>query len=248
MPCKASRCESSSPAGPAPTMPTWVREPTVMWERRTSLERIGGNVAADGHPAGIRERLQISRTAEAGTGTGGPGAAERDVRLVVDGLLVDMHDTGRYLPGQLEAAHDVPGQNAEGQAVLALGRQLGRVFRRGEPQHRGHRAEYLVGVRRRVRGDLGQHGRRVEQALVAAARGEPGARRDALGHQPVNLVALPPVDDRAERDLLRYRVPDRKMGGLVREPRDVLVVDRLVHEVAAGGHADLPLVQERAPG
>src|ERR1700722_7256318 len=101
MPRKASRCESSSPAGPAPTMPTWVRELTVICQRRRKLERIGGDVATDGHPAGVRERVQVSRTGEPGAGARGPEAAERDVRLVVDGLLVDMHDTGRYLPGQL---------------------------------------------------------------------------------------------------------------------------------------------------
>ena len=30
MPASVSRCDRSSPAGPAPTMPTWVREVTAM--------------------------------------------------------------------------------------------------------------------------------------------------------------------------------------------------------------------------
>ena len=64
----------------------------------------------------------------------------------------------------------------------------------------------------------------------------------------VDLVALAGVDDRAERDLLGGRIADRQAVGLLGQPRDVLVGDRLVHQVPAGGHADLALVEERAPG
>src|SRR5689334_19671770 len=110
MPRRASRCERSRPAGPAPTIPTSVREVTVISSQR--LEGIGRDVTADGHPAGIGERLQVSDPAEPGAGAGGADPAERDVRLVVHGLLVDVHDPGGYPPGQVEAPHYVPGQDA----------------------------------------------------------------------------------------------------------------------------------------
>ena len=41
------------------------------------------------------------------------------------------------------------------------------------------------------------------------------------------------------------RVTDRQLGGLGREPLDVVVVEPLVHDVPARGHADLALVEER---
>ena len=62
------------------------------------------------------------------------------------------------------------------------------------------------------------------------------------------LRDLPLVDQRAERDLLGVRVADRQASRPLRQPIEVLVGDGLEHDVPAGGHADLALVQERAPG
>ena len=64
----------------------------------------------------------------------------------------------------------------------------------------------------------------------------------------MDLVPLTGVDQRAERDLVDRGVADRQVGGLGREPLDEVVVDALVHEVPAGGHADLALVEERPAG
>ena len=71
-----------------------------------------------------------------------------------------------------------------------------------------------------------------------------GAGRD----QGVHLVPLPLVDDRAERDLAGRRVAHREVRRLIRHGRHVVVVHGLVHQVPAGRHADLALVQERPPG
>src|SRR5215472_18642374 len=100
MPRSASRCDSSSPAGPAPTMPTWVRMPAVAsllrcaasppaWLLVCGLERIRSDVCAHRDPAGVGERVQVGRAAEAGAGARGEDAAERGVRRVVHGLVVD---------------------------------------------------------------------------------------------------------------------------------------------------------------
>src|SRR6201999_806816 len=159
---------------------------------------------------------------------GGEQTTERDVRLVVDGLVVDVHDPGGDPAGQLQAAHHVAGQDAQGQAVLAVGGELGRVLGGGERHHRGHRAEHLVGVGRHGRGHVGQHGRPVEQPLVGAARGQPATGVHGGGDQVVHLVPLPLVDDRAQRDRLLGRVTDRQVAGLVGQPAHVLVVDGLL--------------------
>jgi hypothetical protein len=58
-------------------------------------------------------------------------------------------------------------------------------------------------------------------------------------------VALSGVDQRAERDLLAERVAHRQLLHLPGEDGGVLLGDRLVHQVPAGGHADLALVGER---
>jgi hypothetical protein len=63
----------------------------------------------------------------------------------------------------------------------------------------------------------------------------------------VHLVALPLVDDRAERHRARRGVADREVRRLLGQRRHVVVVDLVGDKVTAGGHADLALVQERAP-
>ena len=98
-----------------------------------------------------------------------------------------------------------------------------------------------------VERDLGEHGRPVEEPVVLAARGQPRALVDARGDQAVDLVPRPLVDDRTERDLLGGRVADRQVAGLRGELVDEVVVDPVGDEVAAGGHADLALVEERRP-
>src|SRR6202000_2946169 len=117
-------------------------------------------------PASIGEGVQVGGAAEAGPGTGGQQATERDVGLVVDGLVVDVHDPGGDLAGQLQAAHDVAGQDAEREAVLAVGGELGGVLGGGERHHRSHRAEDLAGVGGHLRRDVGQHCGPVEQPVV----------------------------------------------------------------------------------
>jgi hypothetical protein len=63
----------------------------------------------------------------------------------------------------------------------------------------------------------------------------------------VHLVPLTLVDQWAERDLFGGRVAYRQVVRLFGQCGDVVVVDCLMHQVSAGGHADLALVQERTP-
>src|SRR5215471_11183793 len=59
------------------------------------LEGIGGDLSPDRDPAGFRERVQVGGAAEACPGAGGEDPAERRVRRVVHGLVVDVDDPGR---------------------------------------------------------------------------------------------------------------------------------------------------------
>jgi hypothetical protein len=57
------------------------------------LERIGGDVALDGHPLRLGERLDVGRRAAGAAARAGyADAAEWGRRLVVHGLVVDVHD------------------------------------------------------------------------------------------------------------------------------------------------------------
>ena len=82
---------------------------TDEWIRtRTGIERRINENGPD-NPPGCRSAQSNDAP---GPGAGGAEPAERDVRLVVDRLLVDVDDAGGDLPGQVEAAHHVPGQDA----------------------------------------------------------------------------------------------------------------------------------------
>src|SRR6202035_2059593 len=78
-------------------------------------------------------------------------------------------------------------------------------------------------------------------------RSQPRALLRGGGDQAVHLVALPLVDDRAERYRARRGVAARKVRRLLGQRRHVVVIDLVGDKVTAGGHADLALVQERAP-
>src|SRR4051794_32182861 len=82
-------------------------------------ERVLRQVAAHGDPLDLGERVEIGlRAAVPGAGAGLPDTPERDQRLVVDGLVVDVHEPGGDALGQREALHHVPGEDAQRQAVL----------------------------------------------------------------------------------------------------------------------------------
>ena len=106
-----------------------------------------------------------------------PDAAERRDRLVVDRLVVDVHQPGRDPLGQLQPGVDVAGQDAQRQPVVGAGGQLRDLVERGERRHRGDRAEDLLLVRGRVDRDVAEHRRPVEQPLVGATGAHRRARR-----------------------------------------------------------------------
>src|SRR5277367_1275100 len=73
----------------------------------TALERVRVRFLLDRHPLPLGEFFPIGGTADAGTVAGRAGAAERDVRLVGDGLVVDMKEPGVEPIADRDGAPDV---------------------------------------------------------------------------------------------------------------------------------------------
>src|SRR5690606_27480925 len=137
----------------------------------------------------------------------------------------------RDLVGQLQAAHRVPGEDAQRQAVVGVGGQPYRLLGGGEPDDRRDRTEHLLRVRGHVATYLVEHGRPVEQPVVPATGGQPGAGGHGRGDQPVDLVPLLLVDDGPQRHLLGGRVADRQVVGVLGQRGHVVVGDALVDDV-----------------
>jgi hypothetical protein len=64
----------------------------------------------------------------------------------------------------------------------------------------------------------------------------------------MNGISLSSVDHGAERHLLGGRVANRQVARSLGQALGILVGHAAVDEMTAGGHTDLPLMEERAPG
>src|SRR6185312_9143378 len=75
------------------------------------LERIPFDLALHGDPLGFGECLDVGvGAAEARPGSGCPDPAEGNNRLVVDRLVVDVHDSAVHAVGERERAQRVLGE------------------------------------------------------------------------------------------------------------------------------------------
>src|SRR5699024_329785 len=86
--------------------------------------------------------------------------------------------------------------------------------------------------------------------LTGPSGDEPGTVGGGLVDDLADAAPLLVVDDRPDRDLLGGGIAHRQVPGTAGQLLDVVVGDRFVDEVAAGGHADLSLVHPRteSPG
>ena len=160
IPPSASRCDSSRPAGPRRRSRPAVRERSATKSRgaarpRPALERLGRDVALHGHPL---HRGNPSMFAEPPSRAPAPESFTPPnglFGLVVDGLVVDVHDAGRDPPAisrpRITSVVRMPSDSP-----YCCPRPAWPPPRRSRPDHRGHRPEHLVGVRR-LRGHVGQH-------------------------------------------------------------------------------------------
>src|SRR2546430_3195263 len=189
MPARCRRCASTSPAGSAPTMPTWVR----------ISERVRRDVAAYRDPAGVGERVEVGRTAEAHPGARVAYATERRDGFVDDALVVDVHDPGRDPFCQGKSTRHVAGEAAQRQPVPAVGGELRGLVDVGEAYDRSDRPEDFLRVGRHLRAYRVEYRRPVEQPLVPTAGRQPRPTVHSGRHQRVYLVPLRRVDRKSTR-------------------------------------------------
>src|SRR4029077_8758689 len=108
-----------------------IPRPTYKWGRQREggarhwkkscrrSERITPDGSLNGDPTGLGERFGVGlEAAEPSAGARGSNTAEWGDRLVVDRLVVDVHDAARQPLGQLHPPHHVAGEDSERQSVL----------------------------------------------------------------------------------------------------------------------------------
>src|SRR5271165_24811 len=82
-------------------------------------ERIAARLILDRHPLPLRELLPVGGTADPRAVARGAHAAERNVRFISDGLVVDLQKAGVEPVADCDRASDVGREHARRQAVFA---------------------------------------------------------------------------------------------------------------------------------
>src|SRR5699024_2806773 len=111
-----------------------------------------------------------------------------------------------------------------------------------------HGPEDLLRPGRVRRSQVGEHRGWAEGPLTGPSGDGPGAVGGGLVDDLAAAAPLLVVDDRRDRALLGGGIAHRLLTGTAGQLLDVVVGDRFVDEVAAGGHADLSLVHPRTEG
>src|SRR3984885_15751129 len=75
-------------------------------------ERVGVRLLLDGHPSPLGEFVPVGRAADARAVAGGARSAEGNVRLVGDGLIVDMQKPGIEFVADGDGAADIGREHA----------------------------------------------------------------------------------------------------------------------------------------
>src|SRR5690606_15740064 len=244
-PATRSRRESAprSKRSTSPEISRSIAVPGVHQERR----RVVAAAALERDPAHLRELV------DAGLAAVPPEPAEADaaeghVRLVVDRAVVDVRHARAQAPRDREAALLVARDDAGREPVLRVVRELDGLVDALDRDDRCDRAEGLLAHDLHVLRDAGQHGRLEEEALVLAAAEHLRALLDGVVDLIANLVELLLVDDRPDAIRHLARIADLELLRVLHELLRELGGHGLVHEDALDGHADLPLVHERAEG
>src|SRR5699024_11573046 len=110
--------------------------------------------------------------------------------LVLDGLVVDVHDAAGDTVGDLHATHRIGGDDPQRQPVLGGVGQLHQLLDGGETHHRGDGAEDLLCVCGCVCIDTVQDSGPVEQVLVGTTGTQADTVLDATLYPYWVLVVL----------------------------------------------------------
>ena len=155
-------------------------------------------VVADRHPLPLGELVPVRRAAEPAAVARDAHAAERDDRLVVDGLVVDVDHAAPDPLREREPARDRARVDGAREPVLAVVRAARAPPRRSRRSTTGATGPKISSVQAGgSRGHVGEDGRPVEQPLVRAALDEPRAAVDRAADDVVHAGELLLVDDRA---------------------------------------------------
>src|SRR5271166_6364258 len=123
-----------------------IRSPRPITLRQTlrPLERVGARLLLDGHPLPMGERLPIGATADSRPIAGRADAAERDMRLVGDRLVVDVQKAGVQPIADGDGAPEVRGEHAGREPVLTVVGERDRLVVSRKGGDRCNRTEHLL--------------------------------------------------------------------------------------------------------
>jgi hypothetical protein len=133
------------------------------------------------------------------------------------------------------------------EAVLRAVRERDGFLVRSEGHDRSNGTEDLFLEARHPRSHTGDDGGLVEQSLPPATHQNLRSRLNRLGNDAIDVRRLALVDDRSEVDLAGG-VAHGEVRCMLDERLGVLLDDALVDQVPPRGQANLPLMEERAPG
>src|SRR5918998_315834 len=173
------------------------------------------------------------------------GAAERDLGRGLGHAVYVGHAGLQLVDEPLLLVRVVrPGRGAEAE-VRVVGEGYGLVYA-AHPEERGDGAEDLLPVRRRVFGDVREHGRRVEVAwplrgLAPGQQPRPGLH--ALLHLPRDVLEDLGCGERAHVRVLVHRVADLQRGHALDVAARELVGYLLVDDDAFGVDARLAVIE-----
>src|SRR5580704_9963097 len=134
------------------------------------------------------------------------------------------------------------------EAVIRCVGQRERLLVVSERRDHCDRAKAFFVKGRHSRCHPGDYRRLKEGSLAGAAGQHFRALCNCLGDDPLDIGGLTLVDDRPDLYLLVEGITDDEGLGLSHEGFGIGVSNALLDEVAAGGEADLSLVEEGSPG
>ena len=193
----------------------------------------------------LRELFPVRGTADRRAVSGCAAAAEGDLRVVLNIVVIDVEEADVEAFAQFHGAGDRSGNDRSGKAVFGLVLR-GRTASPSSATVVTHATGPEDFLAKAAHGgcDFAEHRGAIEQSFVCV----PPARETCaavyrIGHDGMHRIHLPLADQGAERDWSFGGIADRKMLRFVGEAIKQRVGYFSRGENAAGCHADLALMQ-----
>jgi hypothetical protein len=157
-----------------------------------------------------------------------------------------MHHARVQALRKIDGLFQILRHDACGEAILRIVGDLQSFLDVLHRNDGSHGPERLLEVDLHVLADIGQDRRPVDPPFVRPPGEQPGPLGDGVLHMGIHLADGFVVDQRSDHRFALAGIPNRKGGGLLRKPRRELLGDRLFHDHAPDGYADLSLMEEGA--